>query len=62
MSIDNDKFQFIEIFGDPVDRLFGLLGAFCARRGGGGACERAMPERAWVLKIKAKQKPNQIAF
>ena len=28
MSIDNDKFQFIEIFGDPVDRLFGLLEPF----------------------------------
>ena len=43
-------------------RLFGLLEPFCARRGGGGACERAMPKRAWVLKINAKQKPNQIIF
>ena len=24
-------------------RLFGLLGAFCARLGGGGAWERVMP-------------------
>jgi len=43
-------------------RLFGLLGAFCARQGGGGACERAMPKCAWVLKINEKQKPNQIVF
>ena len=43
-------------------RLFDLLEPFCARQGGGGACKRAMPTRAWVLKINAKQKPNQIVF
>ena len=29
-----------------TSRLFGLLEAFCARQGGDGACERAMPKRA----------------
>ena len=43
-------------------RLFGLLRAFCARLGGAQACKRAMPTRAWVLKINEKQKPNQIVF
>ena len=43
-------------------RLFDLLGAFCARQGGGIAYKRAMPKCAWVLKINKKQKPNQIAF
>ena len=35
---------------------------FCARQGGGIASKRAMPKRARVLKINAKQKPNQIDF
>ncbi len=48
--------------GLGVLRLFDLLVLFCARQGGGIASKRAMTKRARVLKINAKQKPNQIAF